>query len=130
MESVGFQSGQAWCAYFAELVFKEAYPSNKDLDKHFSASAVTTFYNFQKANYKILSKPEVGSLVIWQNQKDGKPQWTGHAGVVVESNGDSFKSVEGNTNDVGGREGYIVALKSRKVQQVKNGLQILGFVKI
>lgn len=130
MQAVGFEKGHAWCAYFTELVFKEAYPTNKELDKLFSASAVTTFYNFQKANYKISIKPEVGSLVIWQTQKDGKPQWTGHAGIVVEVNGDTFKSVEGNTNDGGGRDGYIVALKSRKVQQVKNGLQVLGFVKI
>lgn len=48
MISVGFQSGQAWCAYFAELVAKEALPLKAaQLNKHFSASAVQTFKNFQ-----------------------------------------------------------------------------------
>lgn len=131
MEEVGFIKGQAWCSYFAELCFKEA--NQKDwwkLEALFNASAVKTFDNFKKAEYKISDKPFVGALVIWQQQKAGKPQWQGHAGIVVEASGDTFKSVEGNTNDGGGREGYIVALKNRKVQKVTNGLQTLGFIKI
>lgn len=131
MEEVGFVKGHAWCCYFTELCFKEA--NQRDwwkLEKLFSGSTIQTFKNFKDAGYVIKDKPFVGALVIWQSQKNGVPQSTGHAGVVVEVSGDSFKSVEGNTNDGGGREGYIVALKSRKVQPVKNGLQVLGFVKI
>jgi hypothetical protein len=132
MEDVGFQRGQAWCCYFAELCFKEA---NQDrwfgIEGLFSASTVQTFQNFKKAKYKISQKPIVGSLVIWQNYKNDKPQWSGHAGIVVEVIDDvTFKSIEGNTNDDGSREGYEVALKTRKVRQVKNGLQVLGFIKI
>lgn len=132
MEDVGFTKGQAWCCYFAELCFKEA---NKDrwfgLEGLFSASTVETFKNFKKAKYKISKKPVVGSLVIWQTQKNGKPHWTGHAGICVEVIDDTtFKAVEGNTNNDGGREGFIVALKTRKIKQVKNGLQVLGFIKI
>lgn len=132
MEEVGFEKGQAWCSYFAELVFKEAYPTNKELDKLFNASTVQTFANFKKKHPdKIFSTPIVGSLVIWQTQKAGVPQWTGHAGICVEvTDTKTFKSVEGNTNDKGGREGYTVALKTRKVQKVKDGLQVLGFIKI
>jgi hypothetical protein len=132
MEEVGFEKGQAWCCYFAELVFKEAYPEKKELDRLFSASTVQTFANFKKKHPdKVFATPIVGSLVIWQSQKDGVPQWSGHAGVCVEViDTTTFKSVEGNTNDKGGREGYTVALKTRKVQKVKNGLQVLGFIKI
>ncbi len=137
MQKVGFQKGQAWCAYFSELVFKEAYPEKaKELDKLFSASAVQTYKNFtHKENglgYSENQLPEVGNLVIWQNQKAGEPQWTGHAGIVVSViDSETFESVEGNTNDGGGREGYIVAKRTRKVlKDVKNGLEILGFIKI
>jgi hypothetical protein len=132
MEDVGFEKGHAWCCYFAELCFKEAMTDKYiGLEGLFSGSTVQTFKNFERAGYDISDKPIEGSLVIWQTQKDGKPQWSGHAGIVVEVIDDkTFTSVEGNTNDDGKREGYKVALKTRKVQKVKNGLQVLGFIKI
>lgn len=132
MLAVGFQSGNAWCAYFAELVAKEAIPSKfKDFDKLFSASAVTTFNNFKTAKYDITDYPRVGNVVIWQEQSNGKPSWTGHVGIVTQAiSKTAFKSVEGNTNTDGGREGYIVAEKNRTVKKVQNGLQVLGFIKI
>jgi hypothetical protein len=136
MESVGFNKGHAWCAYFSELVFKEAYPDKKkEFDKLFNASAVKTFGNFKDAGYLVNDLPQEGNLVIWQTQKDGEPQWTGHAGIVVsvepEPDHWKFESVEGNTNDGGGREGYIVARKKRKVlKDVPDGLKVLGFVQI
>jgi hypothetical protein len=133
MKEVGWQKGFAWCAFLAEIVFKEAYPEKfAELDKLFSGSTVQTFRNFRDAAYPIGNVPQIDSLVIWQTQKDGKPQATGHAGIVVSiKNTWEFESVEGNTNDGGGREGYIVAKKERKVlAEVKNGLKILGFVQI
>lgn len=132
MEDVGFQKTHAWCAYFAELVFKEANPDKlEELDRLFSASATKTYQNFVDAGYPYSKTPTEGALVIWQNMKFGKPQWTGHAGVVVKViDNITFESVEGNTNDGGGREGYIVARRIRKVLQVKEGLQVMGFIKV
>lgn len=133
MEAVGFEKTHAWCAYFTELVFKEAFPEKfTDLDKLFSGSTIQTFRNFRMASYPISAVPKVGNLVIWQTMKDGKAQATGHAGVVVEVvDHNTFYSVEGNTNDRGGREGYIVAKKLRNViKGVHNGLKILGFVRV
>jgi hypothetical protein len=137
MKAVGHQDGNAWCALFCELVFKEAYPEKfKDLDRLFSASAVQTFTNFthkeKGAGFMQNGLPKEGNLVIWQTQKDGKPQWTGHAGIVKEVKSDwEFTSIEGNTNDLGGREGVTVAIKERKVlKDVWNGLRILGFIQI
>lgn len=132
MRDVGQRDGEAWCAYFAEMVAKQALPSKfSDLDKYFSGSAVQTFKNFKEANYPIHVKPEVGDLVIFQNYKNGKPQWSGHAGIVSVVVGDKvFKSIEGNTNNDGSREGYEVAEKLRKIEIKKNGLNVLGFVKL
>ena len=133
MKAVGFDKGHAWCSYFTELVFKEAYPDRvKEFDKLFSASAVQTYKNFFNAAYLTGELPRVNNLVIWQMYKDGKPQWQGHAGIVVSvKNGWIFESIEGNTNDGAGREGYIVAKHERKVfQEVKNGLKVLGFIQV
>jgi hypothetical protein len=132
MKEVGWLMGQAWCAYFVELSFKEAYPEEyKKLERCFDASAVKTFQKFKEAGYPISQTPVVGSIVVWQTQKSGKPHWTGHAAVCSEVIDDkTFKSIEGNTSASGSREGYIVAEKLRKIQKVTNGLQVLGFIKL
>jgi hypothetical protein len=143
MKKVGFEIGNAWCALFTELVAKEALPQYTiQLDKLFSASAVQTFKNFQQyvkiVNGKYLpsdlkvsisAAPVENSIVIWQHYKGGKPDWTGHAGIVTKKISDtSFNSIEGNTNDVGGREGYIVASKKRTTVKKEDGLNVLGFI--
>lgn len=134
MHEVGQRDGESWCSYFCELVFKEAYPQRfAELDKLFSSSAVQTFKNFTKGGgYLQNNVPAVGNLVIWQMQKEGKPQWQGHAGIVYKVKSTwEFTSIEGNTNSEGGREGNTVAIKERKVlAHVPNGLKILGFIQI
>jgi hypothetical protein len=68
-------------------------------------------------------------VVIWQNHKEGKPLWSGHAGLVTDVFPDgSFGTIEGNTNSDGSREGTSVQEKIRKNVKVKNGLNILGFI--
>lgn len=133
LHAVGQKDGDPWCALFTELVFKEAYPERfKDFDGLFSASAVQTYKNFEKAAYPLNNLPREGNLVIWQMQKDGKPQWQGHAGIVYELKSSwEFKSIEGNTATGGTREGVAVAIQDRKVlKDVWNGLKILGFVQV
>ena len=137
MEAVGHLKGQAWCAYFAELVWKQAYTTNtpesaavlKKLDKLFSASATATFKNFElDGTFKVGQVPMPGAIVIFRHGIG----WQGHAGIVTAyANGEkTFASVEGNTNASGGREGIEVALKSRKLGLPlnKNGLNIVGFI--
>lgn len=133
MREEGWQKGWAWCSVFTKVVYKNCYPEKaKEFDRLFSPSTVQTFKNFRDAAYPIGNVPQIDSLVIWQTQKDGKPQWSGHAGIVVSiKNTWEFESVEGNTNSIGGREGFKVARKERKVlAEVKNGLKVLGFVQI
>lgn len=133
MRLVGFQTGHAWCSYFAELVFKEAYPERAaEYDILFSGSTIQTFRNFQNAAYPIGYVPLVNSLVIWQMMKDGKGGITGHAGIVSEVKDTwQFKSIEGNTSQGKSREGFIVAEHERKVlANVENGLKVLGFVQL
>lgn len=133
MVSVGFQKTHAWCSYFAELVFKEAYPEKSaEFTERFSGSTVLTFNNFKLAGYLIGHVPYPNNLVIWRSYKNGKALPTGHAGIVIDVKSTwEFMSVEGNTSDEKSREGYIVARHERKVlKDVTNGLKILGFIQI
>jgi hypothetical protein len=132
MKLVGWKKGEAWCAYFTEVVFKEAFPAKAaDFNRLFSASAVQTYGNFVANGYIGKQTPEPGDLVIWRLYKDNKPQWQGHAGIVLSVHSTtSFSSIEGNTNDGGGREGYIVAEKMRDTKKRANGLNVMGFIKI
>lgn len=136
MENTGWEKGQAWCAYFGELVWKQAYSVQNslivpELDKLFSGSAVTTFNNFKRAGWTVhqSSTPKPGSLVIWQKHIKSKPHWSGHLGIFERLQNSLFKSIEGNTNDDGSREGYEVARRTRPFNyKGQNGLVLLGFV--
>jgi hypothetical protein len=99
------------------------------LKEEFSAGTVRTFRHFKKLDWT--SKvPEEGDIVIWQTYRKGKAQSTGHAAIVMEVNSRSIKTIEGNTNDIGGREGYTVATKNRSINFTNdNGLRMLGFIK-
>lgn len=143
MEAVGWDKYQAWCSYFTELVWKEAYAHFdstliSELDKLFSANAVKTFENFKKSKkYKtsINQNLKPGDLVVWASYKNNMPNkkgiWTlGHIGIVTKVAQLFFLSMEGNTNSQGGREGIEVAEKKREYNFYnENGLRLLGFIK-
>jgi hypothetical protein len=129
MFAVGFQRGHAWCNYFVELVYKESLPELvKKIDKLMSASTQQTWKNFEKSGlfeFEISNFPSEGDLVIWQSTSNKN---LGHIGIVTKIiDNYNFESVEGNTNDKGGREGYIVAVKKRTTKDTKS-LKLLGFI--
>lgn len=127
MKACGWAKGQAWCAYFCELVCREAYQGkDEELKLLFSPSAVITYENFKNAG-RVSDTPTPGSLAVWRYGKT----WQGHIGVVTEILSENFfKTIEGNTNAIGGREGYIVAEKTRKLKQPYSakGLNLIGFI--
>ncbi|WP_394991518.1 CHAP domain-containing protein [Emticicia sp.] len=129
MVAVGWGRAMAWCAFFVELVCREAMPEqDAELAKLFSGSALTTYNNFEKIG-KTSQTPKIGDLVVWRYGKT----WQGHIGIVTEVYGtDMITTIEGNTNDMGGREGYIVAKKMRKLNQrfLEKGLNIEGFITV
>lgn len=134
MNSVGMVDGYAWCCLFTELCWVEAYKEfNPEvlplLAKEFTAGTVRTFRHFKSLGWTSKT-PEAGDIVIWQSYKSGRAKTSGHAAIVIEVNDNSLKTIEGNTNDKGGREGYIVAEKNRTIDfDNDNGLRMLGFIK-
>ena len=134
MRAVGFKDTYAWCALFCELVWTEAYAEFAPemlplLAKEFSAGTVRSFRHFKSLRWT--SKvPEAGDIVIWQSYKNGKAKTTGHAAIVMAVKDGYIETIEGNTNDKGGREGYTVAEKTRTIDfSNTNGLRMLGFIK-
>ena len=130
MKEVGWSKSLSWCCFFCELVWTEAY-ENKDivsqLDKLFSGSATTTFKNFDLSkDWKVSDLPKPGALVVWRHGNG----WQGHIGIVESVEGEVFMTIEGNTNDKGGREGYIVARKRRlrRFTFQPDGLNLIGFI--
>lgn len=144
MTEVGWRKTQAWCCYFSELVYKEAFaaagydgmvqPNMFDtLDKLFSASTQKTYNNFKANgtpyNFTVSDTPQPGDLVIWKD-RDNSAQ--GHVGIVtsgLSEDGKTFSTIEGNTNEKGGREGLVVAAKDRNYTFSKTpSLVLRGFV--
>ena len=138
MKAVGFDSGEAWCSLFAELVWCEAYAHFDStiinrLQNLFSESATKTWLNFKNSrDFKVKSNQDLepGDLVIWQKYNNGVADWRGHVGIVTKVAQLFFLTMEGNTNEQGSREGQGVYEKKREYDFYKNnGLRILGFVK-
>jgi hypothetical protein len=144
MRQVGFENGWAWCALFAELCWSMPTYDGKwkvfqSISDNFSANAVRTYDNFYKDETGLFrafdnKMPEPGDVVIWEKRKGGIPKktdiWTiGHAGIVESASETEFVSIEGNSNDAGGREGIEVARKTRTYTYKKmDGLALKGFI--
>jgi hypothetical protein len=132
LHRAGQSDGEPWCCYLAEGLYCEAYPELAHIfNKLFSANCVKTLENFRKAGYPISAVPEPGALMIMRTYKDNKPLPTGHAGIVTEVHSkNSWTSIEGNTNEVGAREGTTVLYKKRKLASPPTGKRVEGFVLI
>lgn len=133
MKEVGWKEGDQWCVFFAKLTWWQKAPAflKPKIKSAISGSSQTTWENVSKDPAFVTSKiPKPGDMVIWQSYKNGVPQWTGHAGIVEKVGFNDFKTIEGNTNDAGGREGYIVAQKDRTFNfDTNNGLRLKGFIR-
>jgi hypothetical protein len=133
MTRVGWERGQAWCSYFAELCWKQAYKNSDEyfdlLDELFSASAVQTFRNFKNYNWDVGGIPSRGALAVWQHYRKGKKTWRGHIAIVEGFENDTITTIDGNSNSDGSSMGYEVARVKRVINiEPENGLGFLGFI--
>ena len=137
MESLGWKNGWAWCSLFAKLVWLESLPEplRHDAEKMISPGALQTWRNALAFGWKTGSVPMTGAIAIWEHRSNGKYDGKGHAGIcasetyVRNSGGQVFLSIEGNTNEAGGREGDCVAQKERRIKTLKSDILVLkGFI--
>jgi GH25 family lysozyme M1 (1,4-beta-N-acetylmuramidase) len=96
---------QPWCATFVAWValksgVGELYPRTASCD-----TAATWF----KAHKRWSEYPAVGAQVFYGRSSD-----LNHTGIVVSYDATHIETIEGNTNDDGGREGHSVMRKRRE----------------
>jgi len=105
MKSVGWKGGEAWCMYFCKLVYMQFYSFDREfLAKHFNGSTGGTLQNVINLNAKGDKRyifipentPQVADIISMQ----------GHVALVKEIiDNTHVKTIEGNTNLKGDREG-------------------------
>jgi hypothetical protein len=144
MRSVGWQGGQAWCAYFIKIFYMQLFSFDRDwIAKNISAGCVRTWNHINKINksgdtrYIAITSntPQVGDIFIQQSIK--KPS-DGHIGMINEVIGidadgvATVKTVEGNTSLKGAREGEGVFSLTRKLKvgsALGESKRLLGYVR-
>jgi hypothetical protein len=131
MVAAGWLLGQSWCAYFAKMVWKQAYANSPELlsviNRMLNGGAIMSLNNMKNNGRFIVNMtPVIGAIVIWKHGSG--PQ--GHAGLVIGIDGNTLTTIEGNTNNSGSREGDCVAQKLRTVSRdfKADGLNIAGFI--
>lgn len=140
MRERGWNTGESWCAYTAELIWKEGYDKANPfvalkVANMFSANAVRTYNNLIANGFEGSLVPEQGDIALWQSYKNGVPvqkgEWyMGHMAIVIKGGQTMFETVEGNSNSKGEREGIEVASKKRTYSfNTNTGLRLVGFIK-
>jgi len=129
MREIGWQKGWAWCSCFVKLVCKEAeFPEYKLINP-----SVMKTWNAFKTNFpdrvvgkNLSNQIKAGDLFVMQS-KTNKSK--GHIGFVLsEIDGKGyFRTIEGNTDGTGSREGDGVCIKRRHINS--GSLRLIGFIK-
>ena len=110
LNSVGINFPASWCMAFVYWCCKEAYGTANPLKK---TGGVLSQWN-QTPKDKRSFKPVVGSIFIMDFGKG-----LGHTGFVTGIEGDYIKTIEGNTDSSGSRNGFEVAVRKRKISTIK-----------
>lgn len=128
----GWEKGQSWCAYFAYMVWFDAFSEldpvgAKLLPKYANGSSLQTYFNFQKSKeFHVQVNPVPGAIVCF---REGNST-SGHEGIVTSFDAMGFNFTSGNTSVTGSREGTTVFDKYRRLHLPYNSnrLNLLGFV--
>jgi len=103
LRSVGLGPGYPWCASFVNWSLEQA-----GVKVGPDSGATIVWRNWARSHSYTVNEPRRGDLFGWTNA-DG----TGHIGWVAEVRGKRIRTVEGNTNKEGSREGDCVLSKWR-----------------
>lgn len=135
MKQVGWKGGEAWCMYFAKSIYLKAFPKKAvDITRILSGSTQESWKNAIASPdvFKVITdgKPQRGDIIIWQSTANDS---TGHAGIVYKKqSGDTWYTIEGNTNLEKARNGQGVMKQTRKLVPgtVEGSLKLLGFLRL
>jgi hypothetical protein len=117
LRSVGLSKGYAWCMAFVYWCTQKAALQINVKNPLKKTGGVLDQYNSRPLLVKKIPQP--GDVFII-DLKNG----LGHAGFVEKVAGSMIYTIEGNTNDTGGREGYKVARRKRDIKSIKGFLRL------
>lgn len=105
--SIGLGPGFPWCAAFVSYCLKLA---GHKVGPTSGRGAVRNWAQWAKESERLIhfSEARRGDLFFWLN-----PDKTGHIGFITAKGEGSFRTIEGNTNDAGSREGDGVYRRTR-----------------
>ncbi len=105
LRSVGLGVGYPWCAALVSWCLLEAGCPKERLPKR--RAAVRDWVLWAEREGRLERHPERGRLFFWLDGAHG------HIGFVTEVVGTTIKTIEGNTNKAGSREGDGVYRRER-----------------
>jgi len=117
LRSVGLAKGYPWCMAFAYWCTQQAALQLGVKNPLKKTGGVLDQYNSRPLLVKMTPQPGDVFIMDFNNG-------TGHAGIVDKVAGTIIYTVEGNTNDGGGREGYKVSKRKRDLKSIKGFLRL------
>lgn len=117
LKSVGLSGGYSWCAGFVYWCFEKASKELGVINPLIKTAGVMNHWNKADKKYKFTT-PLKGDIFIMDFGKG-----LGHTGIIESVTGTTIKTIEGNSNDEGSREGHEVCRRERKISSIKGYLR-------
>ncbi len=113
LSASGFEPGQAWCLYFAMQCARKGVPLDQALwFRNVLTGGCDELLSLAHRQGHAGTDFSTGAIFLLLHP-DGDAF---HAGIAVADNGDgTMQTLEGNTNDDGGREGWKVCRHTRRI---------------
>ena len=104
--TTGNKKGDPWCASFVNWVLDIAY---RDMNPLPATASCDVLLEFARKNQLLTSTPQPGDVFLVMKTKNDAI----HTGIVTEVRADTIRTIEGNTNREGAREGNGVWARER-----------------
>ena len=116
LKTVGINFPAPWCMAFIYWCFEKSKKTAPN--PLVKTGGVLAAWNTADKKYRVVDEVQVGDIFIMDYGKG-----LGHTGIVEKVSPTFVYTIEGNTNDVGSREGTIVSRKKRSKKKIKGYLR-------
>ena len=113
--------GAPWCVAFAWCMLDDACHTLNLTNPLRPVAGVFSLMDMAKASKAWSAEPGPGFIFGIDHGLDAQGHHIGHCGIVCEVAQLHLVTLEGNTNEVGSREGNAVALKTRRIAEATLG---------
>lgn len=118
LNSIGLSGGYPWCAAFVWFCIQSAASKLSLANPFIRSGACVVFERWARLKGILKSNPEAGDVFLCYSVPEGEGRRrASHTGLVlsVDLNAGTFKTIEGNTNLDGSREGTGVFKRTRPI---------------